>query len=477
MTEKNEKNQKKVKRGSSAVKGLNPMIIILCIVIFAAIATYILPAGSFERVTDEVSGAEVVVPDTYTQAERNPIGFMDFLMSITKGMQSAGSVVFFLLIVGGVFEIIQCTGAIQAGIGNLVKRLGNRQMLMIPLCIIVFSIISTTAACCEEYLAFLPLMYAACIACGFDSIIALMLLFGSSAIGYAAGVANPFTTGIAQEIAGLPPFSGLQLRVVLLIVLNIVTIVFVMLYARKIKKDPALSPMHEIDLANAQPISMDEVKPLTGRQAGVLAVFLGGFVMIAVLVILKGYYMDELSALFLIMGIVSAIIGGVGPSRACDAFIEGAKGMLFAGMMVGFCRAATNIMTDANVFDTIINAFGSLLEGLDQRVAACGMFVVQDLFNILVPSGSGQAAITMPFMAPLSDLLGVSRQTAVLAFHLGDAFTNVVTPTSGAFMAALAMCKVPWGKWVKWIAPLWGIWCVIAFIFLVIAVSIGYGPF
>ena len=146
-------------------------------------------------------------------------------------------------------------------------------------------------------------------------------------------------------------------------------------------------------------------------------------------------------------------------------------------MMVGFCRAATNIMTDANVFDTIINAFGSLLEGLDQRVAACGMFVVQDLFNILVPSGSGQAAITMPFMAPLSDLLGVSRQTAVLAFHLGDAFTNVVTPTSGAFMAALAMCKVPWGKWVKWIAPLWGIWCVIAFIFLVIAVSIGYGPF
>lgn len=474
MKENTEKRQKKTE---GAVKALNPMIIILCIVIFAALATYVLPAGSFERVTDEVSGAEVVVPDTYTQAEKNPIGFMDFLMSITKGMQSAGSVIFFLVIVGGVFEIIQCTGAINTGIGNLVKVLGNKQMLLIPICIVVFSIISATAACCEEYLAFLPLMYAACIACGFDSIIAVMLLFGSSAIGYAAGVANPFTTGIAQEIAGLPPFSGIELRVALLVVLVIVSTIFVMLYGRKIKKDPTLSPMYEIDKANAQPIDMSQVKALTGRQIGVLTVFLGGFVLIAVLVITKGYYMDELSALFLIMGILSAIIGGVGPSRACDAFIEGAKGMLFAGMMVGLCRAATNIMTDANVFDTIINAFGSILEGLDQRIAACGMFVVQDLFNILVPSGSGQAAITMPFMAPLSDLLGLTRQTAVMAYHLGDAFTNVVTPTSGVFMAALAVCKVPWGKWVKWIAPLWGIWCVIACVFLVIAVSIGYGPF
>ena len=459
------------------IKMLNPLIIILIIILLAAVATYVLPAGSFERQIDATSGAEVVIPGTYTETERNPIGFMEFLMSFTKGMQSAGSVIFFLLIVGGVFGIIQETGALDAGIANLVKALGNKQIMLIPISLIVFSCISTTAACCEEYLAFLPLMYAACIACGFDSIVAMMLLFGASAIGYGGGVANPFTTGIAQEIAGLPPFSGLGLRAALLAALVIVSIIYTMRYAAKIKKDPTLSSMYEIDKANATPIDLTDVKPLTGRQIGVLAVFLGGFVLIAVLVILKGYYMDELSALFIIMGLLAGIIGGFSPNKMCEAFVEGAKGMLFAGLVIGFCKAAVLIMTNANVFDTIINAAGNLLSGLDTRISACGMFIVQDLFNFLVPSGSGQAAITMPFMAPLSDILDVSRQTAVMAFHLGDGFTNVVTPTSGAFMAALTICKIPWGKWFRFIAPLWAMWCIIACIFLVIAVSTGYGPF
>ena len=320
-------------------------------------------------------------------------------------------------------------------------------------------------------------MYAACIACGFDSIIAMALLFVSSAVGYAGGVANAFTTGVAQGVAGLPLFSGLQLRIVLLAVLIVVTIIYVSLYAKKIKKNPQLSPMYEIDKENAAGIDVSQVEKLTGRQIGVLVVFLGGFIAIAFTVIKFQFYIDELSALFIVMGLLSGIIGGVSPGRMCDAFIEGAKDMVWAGVVIGLCKTATNILSDANVFDTIINAAGSVLSGLNTRVAACGMFVVQDIFNILVPSGSGQAAITMPFMAPLGDLLGLTRQTTVLAFHLGDAFTNVVTPTSGAFMAALAMCKIPWGKWVKWIAPLWGIWCIISFVFLVIAVNINYGPF
>lgn len=458
-------------------KSLNPMLIILTIVLLAAVATYVVPSGTFERTVDAVSGAEVVVPGTYTETEKAPIGVFDFLMSFTKGMQAASSIIFFLLIVGGVFGVINETGALNAGIGNLVKALANKEMLLIPICITVFSIISSTAACSEEYLAFLPLMYAACIACGFDSIIAMALLFVSSAVGYAGGVANAFTTGVAQGVAGLPLFSGLQLRIVLLAVLIVVTIIYVSLYAKKIKKNPQLSPMYEIDKENAAGIDVSQVEKLTGRQIGVLVVFLGGFIAIAFTVIKFQFYIDELSALFIVMGLLSGIIGGVSPGRMCDAFIEGAKDMVWAGVVIGLCKTATNILSDANVFDTIINAAGSVLSGLNTRVAACGMFVVQDIFNILVPSGSGQAAITMPFMAPLGDLLGLTRQTTVLAFHLGDAFTNVVTPTSGAFMAALAMCKIPWGKWVKWIAPLWGIWCIISFVFLVIAVNINYGPF
>lgn len=471
MNEKIEKKEKK------QIKAIDPIIIILCIVLLAAISTWILPGGSFERAVDPETGAELVVPGTYTVGEKSPIGFMDFLMSITVGMQAAGSVIFFLLIVGGMIEIIKATGAIDAGIGNLVKVLGNKQMLMIPICIIVFSIISTTAACSEEYLAFLPLMYAACIACGFDSFVAIMLLFGASAIGYAAGVANPFTTGIAHGIAGLPVFSGLGLRIALLAVLNVVTIIYVLRHAAKVRKDPTLSPMYEIDKANAAPIDMSQVKSLTLRQALVLVIFLGGFVAIAVLVITQGYYMNELSALFIIMGLSSGIVGGVKPNEMCKAFVDGAKGMLYAGLMVGLCRAATNIMSDANVFDTIINAAGTLLQGMNTSVAACGMYIFQNLFDFLVPSGSGQASITMPFMAPLSDILGMTRQTATLAFHMGDGYTNCITPTSGSFMAALAMCHIPWGKWFKFIAPLWAVWAVISCVFMVIAVSIGYGPF
>lgn len=465
------------KKEKKQIKAIDPIIIILCIVLLAAISTWILPGGSFERAVDPESGAELVVPGTYTVGEKSPIGFMDFLMSITKGMQAAGSVIFFLLIVGGMIEIIKSTGAIDAGIGNLVKVLGNKQMLMIPLCIPIFSIISTTAACSEEYLAFLPLMYAACIACGFDSFVAIMLLFGASAIGYAGGVANPFTTGIAHEIAGLPTFSGLGLRIALLAVLNVVTIIYVMRHAAKVKKNPTLSPMYDIDKANATPIDLTRVKPLTLRQALVLAIFLGGFVVIAILVITEGYYMNELSALFIIMGLASGIVGGVKPNEMCKAFVEGARGMLYAGLMVGLCRAATNIMSDANVFDTIINAAGTLLAGLNTNIAACGMYIFQNLFDFLVPSGSGQASITMPFMAPLADILGMTRQTATLAFHMGDGFTNCITPTSGSFMAALAMCHIPWGKWFKFIAPLWAVWAIVACVFMVIAVNIGYGPF
>ena len=466
-------NNKEIK----AVKTIDPMLIIIGIVCVAALCTWILPGGAFERAVDPASGAELVVPGTYTVAEKNPIGFMDFLMSFTKGMQASGGVIFFLLIVGGMFEVIQSTGAIDAGIANLVKALGNRQLLLVLICIPVFSTISTTAACSEEYLAFLPLMYAACIACGFDSITGVALLWCSSAIGYGASVSNPFTTGIAHGIAGLPVFSGLGLRVALLVAFNVVTVAYVLRYAAKIKKDPTKSSMYEIDKANAESIDLSNVPKLTIRQILVLLVFMGGFVMIAVLVITKGYYMDELSALFIIMGLLAAVIGGIKPNEFAQAFVKGAEGMMYAGLMIGLCRAATTIMSEANVFDTIINAAGNLLDGLNKNVAACGMFIFQDLFNFLVPSGSGQASITMPFMAPLADILGLTRQTATLAYHMGDGLTNCVTPTSGSLMAALAMAKVPWGKWFRFIAPLWAVWVVIACVFMVIAVSIGYGPF
>ena len=345
---------------------------------------------------------------------------------------------------------------------------------MIPACVFIFGLVSAFAACSEEYLAFIPLMYIVCIAAGFDSLTAVALLMVSSAIGYAGGMTNAFTVGIAQEISELPLFSGMGYRFVVFGVMAVITSLYLMRHAHKIKKHPELNTMRETDLMYAEKLDVEEVEPMTARQKLSLLIFGLGFVVVAFCVIKLGFYIDEMSAIFLIVGILVVIVSGMSVNEAADNFVEGCRNMLWAGLIIGMCKAVTNILSDAGIMDTLIYYAGTLLEGLSAKVSACGMFVLQDLLNILIPSGSGQAAITMPFMAPLSDILGVSRQTAVLAFQMGDAFTNVVTPTSGELMAALAICHVPYKKWFKFLAPLWGLWAVAACVLLVIAVSIGY---
>lgn len=458
------------------VKSVNPMVILACIIILAAIATYVVPAGTFDRVPIEGTDYEGIVQGSYHYVDNSPIAPFDVFVSFTKGLQNAAYIIFFLLILGGVFKIVETTGALHAGINNMIKATAGKEVILVPICLIVFSLISATAACCEEYLAFLPLMYMVCMGCGFDSILAVGLLFCSSAVGYAGGMTQAFSVGVAQTIAGLPMFSGIGFRTVGWAVLVTATIIYMMIYAHKIKKDPSKAYNFEIDkkYRAEMDFSTDNITKLTGRQAAVLAVFFAGFVFAAFSVIKLGFYIDEMSAIFLIVGIICAIIGGVGPGRTADAFAEGAKDLVWAGLIIGLCYAATTILQDAQIMDTIVNAMGEALKGLHSSVAAVGMFVLQDVLNFLIPSGSGQAAITMPFMAPLADVLGVTRQTAVLAFQYGDAFTNVISPTSGEIMAALAICHVPYGKWFKFMWKLWVIWAVLACILLVVASMIGY---
>ena len=459
------------------VKSLNPMVILGGIMVLAAIATYIVPAGQFDRIKVEGSEYEKVVSDSFHYVDNSPVGPFEFFQQLSLGLQDAGYIIFFLLILGGVFKIVEATGALHAGIGNMIKLTAGKELILVPLCMIVFSAISATAACCEEYLAFLPLMYMVCMACGFDSILAVALLFCASAVGYAGGMTNAFTVGVAQTIAEIPMFSGVGYRVIVWAVLLVASITYMMFYAVKIKKHPEKAYNFDVDQKYRGELDMgelDKVEKITTRQALVLVVFFGGFIFVAFSVLKWGFYIDEMSGIFIIVGLLAAIIGGVSPSRTADEFVEGAKDLVWAGLIIGMCYAATNILQNAQIMDTLVNAMGTVLGGLHSSVAACGMFVLQDILNVIVPSGSGQAAITMPFMAPLADVLGVTRQTAVLAFQLGDAFTNVVTPTSGEIMAALAICHVPYTKWFRFIGPLWAIWAAIAMIVLIIATMTGY---
>ena len=464
----------------SGLKAVNPMLLLIIILLIAAAASYVVPAGSYDRVYDEVTEAELVVPGSYHLVERNPTSVFLLLKAATLGMQNAAQIIFFLFMIGGMFAILNGTGAINNGIANVVRAMRGRELLMIPVCMTVFGCGSAFCANFEEFLAFVPLVLTVCLSMGFDSLTAVGVIFCAAASGYGGAITNAFTTGVAQGIAGLPMFSGMELRVPLFLCLLAVSICYVTWHARRVRQNPDLSSTRDWDRITAQSAALDagEVEPLSRRQKLVLAVFVLGIAFTVWGIVTQGYYIDELAAIFLAIGIVGGIAGGLKAGEMCDYFEKGCENMLFPCLMIGLANAVVVLLKEASIMDTVIYALSGLLNGLPPTAAACGMFVIQDLFNVLVPSGSGQAAITMPIMAPLADMLGLTRQTAVLAFQMGDAFTIVMAPTGGEILAALAMCGgIPFRKWMTYLAPLFLMWWVIAFVFLAIAVRIGYGPF
>lgn len=468
---------KKSDGGQKAFKAPNPIIIIACIILVSALASYFVPAGMFDRIEDPGTGRMVVDPSTFHYIAQSPIGLFDMFKSVTLGIQGGSSIISFLFIIGGAFGIMEATGAIKSGMAALVRKMQGRELLLVPVCMIVFGCGAAFAANNEEYLAFLPLVLTICLAMGFDSMTAVAIIFASVGAGYGAGCTNAFTVGVAQGIAGLPIFSGIGYRLLIFAVLLVINICYVMRYALKVKKNPQSSPMYEYDSRRVLDLDVNTVESLTGRHKLVLLTFLLTIVCLVIGVTKLGFYIDELAALFLIMGIVAGIIGGLKPAQVADSFVKGCSNMLLPCLMVGLCKATTIIMTDANIMDTIIHALASVLNKVPSTFTAFGMFVVQDIFNIIVPSGSGQAAITMPIMAPLADLVGVTRQTAVLAFQFGDAFTNPITPASGMTMSCLAIAGVPYNKWLKFMLPLLALWWVAAFVFLTYATVTGFGPF
>lgn len=378
------------------------------------------------------------------------------------------------------FAILDGTGAINAGMTNIVRAMKGKEFLMIPVCMIVFGMGSAFCANFEEFLAFVPLVLACCLTMGFDSLTAVGIIFCAAAAGYGGAITNAFTTGIAQSIAGLPMFSGMGLRIAVFVVLLTVSIIYVTWHALRVKKNPQLSSTYEMDLVTAKNVALnvDNSVPLTTRQKIVLVIFVGGIAFTVYGIIVKGYYIDELAGIFLAIGIIGGLVGGLRPGEICEHFEKGCVNMLFPCLMVGLANSVIILLEQSNMMDSIIHLLVSALNGLSPMLTAFGMFITTDLFNVLIPSGSGKAAIVMPIMVPLADMMDITRQTSVLAFQLGDAFTNVMAPTGGEILAALAMCGgVSFKKWMKYLLPLFIAWWIVAFIFLAIAVQTGYGPF
>ncbi|MFL2105964.1 YfcC family protein [Desemzia sp. FAM 23991] len=453
-------------------------VTLIAFTIVMAILTYVLPAGQFERT--EVNGRTVVIPNSYTVVDSNPQGLFDVLKSIPTGMTETADIIFFLFIVGGAFQLITDSGMISSGISLLVKKLQGKEKWVIPILILVFGILGSTMGLSEETIVFIPIGVALALALGYDALVGLGMISLGAAIGFFAGFMNPFSVGVAQEIAELPLFSGVGFRLIILAILWIVTSAYLMRYAEKVKKNPENSLLYNRKKGThvtEGTINFDDLPPFTKRHLATLLVFVGGFAIIGYGVFQYGWFIVEIGSVFLGMGILTGFISRMRPSEIAESFVVGAKEMVFAGLVVGVARSILVVMENGLIIDTLINGLSNVISSLPDSLAVVGMYLTQIVVNFFIPSGSGQAAATMPVMIPLADTLGITRQTAVLAFQFGDGFMDSIIPTSGVLMAQLSIAKVSYDTWLKFIGKLMGIWLTIGLIFLLIANAIQYGPF
>ena len=451
--------------------------LLFIVIIIAAVLTYIVPAGEYERVEDPATGRTVVDAESFTYVEPAPVHPFDVFISVQRGIMAAANIVAFIFIVGGAFGIIMRTGAIDAGLGVAVKKFAERENLLFPGLVILFSVGGATFGLAEETIPFIPIAVILCRKLGYDAMVGMAIVSVGARLGFSAGMLNPFTIGVAQEISELPLFSGIGFRAIWYAVLLVVTIWYINRYAKKIKDDPEKSYVRELELEVAEEEDVHEVVEYERKHTFVLLAVTIGFVWMIYGVFSLGWYINEISGIFLAIGVIAGLLGKLGMNGTAASFVAGAKDLTYGALIVGVARAILVVMEQGMIVDTVIFAAGSSLETFPRVVAANGMFIFQLFLNVLIPSGSGQAATTMPIMAPIADLAGITRQTAVLAFHYGDGFTNIVTPTSGTLMASLAIVNIPFDRYIKWVFPLLLIWVVVGIVAITTATLIGFGPF
>lgn len=445
-------------------------VLLFSLIILAVIGTYVLPAGQFDRVQDEKTHKTLVVPGSYHTVEPSPVSFFDTFIAVQKGMIDAGSVVFFVFIVYASFYVVLQTHALHAFIGLLLRLLKGKEILMIPVFMYTFALGGSIFGMFEETFGFIPLFVGLAIAMGYDAIVGMSMVSFGVAMGFAAAFINPFTVGLAQKFAELPLLSGFGFRMVCWFVLVTMAVAWTMNYARKIKKDPSKSLMKDVDMGSLA-LDHDELvnTHFSGRDRIILAVVVGMVGLLVWGVMQKGWYFNELAGLFLIMGISCGFLAGWGPNKLASVYVEGLKDIVFGALVIGLSRGILIVMREGNIIDTVIYGLAQPLSQFPRWVAAEGMLFVQTLINFFIPSGSGQAATTMPIMAPLSDLLGVTRQTAVLAFQFGDGFSNILWPTT-LLPVMCGIAHVPIEKWWKYFIPFFLMLLPVQMIFIAAAV-------
>ncbi|MFR0779084.1 MAG: YfcC family protein [Zhenhengia sp.] len=468
-------NKEVAQKRGGGFKVPHTLVIISAIILLVAVATYLVPGGAYEKIVNE-AGKTVVVDGSFKYVESKPQGVFDVLQAPIQGIIEGAEIIAFLFIVGGAFNIITKTKAIDFGIMRIVNVFKGKEIFIIPIIFFMFSLGGAVFGMTEEAIPFIAMMIPLTLVLGYDSIVAVAITYLACNTGFAAAMLNPFNVGIAQSIAEIPMYSGIEYRTIIWLVSTLVTIGFIMIYANKIKKNPKLSPVYESDQKKRQNLtdfeSQDDQFLFSHKIILLLIALCMGTIVWGVLA--KGFWIPQIAAVFLVTGLLAGIVGKLSLDEMADAFILGAKDMIGAAIMLGFARSIVILAENAGIIDTILFHLAQVLGSISGMLASYLMLPVQMFINFFISSGSGQAALTMPILAPLGDLIGISRQLTVLIFQLGDGFSNAMFPTSGILIACIGVAGIPYAKWLKWILPLQGVLFALGIAFITIAQVIGW---
>ena len=436
-------------------------VLLLVMVAVAAALTHVIPAGSFERI--EKDGRQLVVPGSYAETPAHPAGVGDVFMAWPRGLKATASIVFYIFLIGGTFGVINATGAVDAAISAVVAAGRGRGAWVLTVLMLAFSIGGGTIGMAEETLPFIPALVLLARRMGYDEVTGCAIALVGAGAGFSGAFLNPFTVGVGQGIAGVPLFSGMGFRLVVWTVITAIAIVYVLRYAKRVRRDPG-----------GELVDASMHVAVTARHLAVLAVMVLALAAVVVGSMTLSWGLDQLAALFVAVAGLCGLAGGLGANATAERFVEGAAGIAGGALVVGLARGVLVIFDGAGVTDTLLNTMAGAVAGLPAWASVLGIYAVQVALSYVVPSGSGQAALALPILVPLADMVGVTRQTSVLAYQFGDGFSNILTPTQGYFMAALALAKIPFATWARFILPLQLIWLAAGGVLLLIAHAIGW---
>lgn len=446
-------------------------IIIIVLGVLACILTYIIPAGQYERITTE-AGTTVINPEVFQYIENTPVAIWRLPMLLVEGFYNSRALIFAIFIFTGSMQIVMASGTLQNLTSIVIQKFGSKQSVAVAVIMSVIAVLSSPMGY-NPFIAFMPVGLLLAAQLGYDAVCGVAIICLAAAMGPNAGMLNPSTTGIGNQLAGLPTFYGFGYRLVGFALITAVTIWYVIRYGNKVKADPTASYVYGI------PQDLPEVKEkedakLSTRQILVGITLIAGIILLIFGCTKMGWSFQEMSAFFLVFGPVCGFVYGMSPNEMCVQFTNGAKNVMRAALLIGMAAVISVILTNGNVLDTIVKAVSSTLNYLPAFLQAPGMLLIHTVVNFFITSGNGQAVVTMPIMLPVADIIGMSPETAILALNYGDGFTNMIFPHSSALMAFLALSNVPYHKWVKFVWKLLLLWYVIGAVLLMIAQATGY---